>query len=395
MESAAREPLRRRLPVAVRMAFFYAVSFSALGVIVPFLPVWLAHRGLDPIDISLVLGAGQVVRIFGNTGFGRLADRLGERRRILMGLTVISFLSFLLLLPAQGFFALLGAYVIASLFYPAQVSLTENLGVLAAYQRGYDYGIVRLWGSVTFIAATLVVGRLTPMTGPEGVIWVAIGTLGLTAASAWLLPDVRVPLPAVRRRGAVAAFLRNPVFLLFLGANALVQGSHAAYYTFSALYWQKAGLSDFTIGLIWSEGVLAEIVLFAISARFVNRLRPTTLIVVAGFGGILRWGVIAMTTDVAALLAVNWLHAASFAFAHLGAMHFIPRAIPPDLTATAQGLYSSVGISVAVAATTMALGPLYAVAGGAIFAIMAGFCALSAILAIALDRRWDGRPITL
>lgn len=395
MESAAREPLRRRLPVAVRMAFFYGVSFSALGVIVPFLPVWLAHRGLTPADVALVLGAGQVVRIFGNTGFGRIADRMGERRRILMVLTVISFLSFLLLPVAHGFAALLGAYVVASLFYPAQVSLTENLGVLAAYQRGYDYGIVRLWGSVTFIGATLVVGWLTPSTGPEGIVWVAIAALGLTAGSAWLLPDVRVPLPAVKRRGAVLGFLRNPVFLLFLGANALVQGSHAAYYTFSALHWRAAGLSDFTVGLIWSEGVVAEILLFALSARFVNRLRPTMLIVIAALGGIIRWSVIATTTDVTALLAVNWLHAASFAFAHLGAMHFIPRAIPADLTATAQGLYSSIGISVAVAATTIGLGPLYAPDDGTIFAIMAGFCAVSAVLAWFLDRRWDGRPISV
>lgn len=386
------EPLRRRWPVAYRMALFYAISYSGLGVLVPFLPVWMAHRGLGPVEISIVLATGQLVRIFGNTGFGRLADYLGERRRVLMGLTVASFLSFLVLVPAQGFSAILIGYFIASLFYPAQVALTENLGVLAAYQRGYDYGRVRLWGSVTFIGGTLAVGGLMPMAGPEGVLWLILAMLGLTAATAWLLPDVR-PDRGQRRHGTLRAFLTNPVFLLFLGANAFVQSSHAAYYTFSTLHWRAAGLDDLTIGIIWSEGVLAEILLFAISSRFVHRLRPTQLILIGALGGILRWGVLASTADVWALLAVNWLHAASFAFAHLGAMHFIPRAIPEGMTATAQGLYASLGISVAVAAATFAMGPLYASIGGLIFAVMAGFCLLSAGFGLALDRRWDGRHI--
>ncbi len=376
------------------MALFYAVSYSGLGVIVPFLPVWMQARGLDPVQIAVVLAVGQLVRVIGNTGFGRLADHLGERRRILMGLTVASLLSYLLLLPAQGFVAILSANLVASLFYPAQVALTENLGVLAAYQRGYDYGRVRLWGSVTFIGGTLAVGWTSPLAGPEGVLWLALAALAATVAIAWLLPDIRTER-APPRRGAVGAFLRNPVFLLFLGANAFVQASHAAYYTFATIHWRQAGLDDLSIGLVWSEGVIAEIMLFAVSVRFVHRIRPTRLILIGALGGILRWSVLATTTAVPLLLAVNWLHAASFAFAHLGAMHFIPRGIPQGMTATAQGLYSSIGISVAVAAATLALGPLFAVAGGLVFAVMAGFCLLAAVLAYFLDRRWDGGVIRL
>ncbi|MCW0183337.1 MAG: MFS transporter [Zavarzinia sp.] len=388
------EPLRRRWPVAFRMAFFYAVSFSGLGVIVPFLPAWMSHRGLTGTQIAIVLAIGQVVRVIGNTGFGRLADLLAERRRILMGLTVASLLSFMLLVPAEGFVAVMTAYLIASLFYPAQVALTENLGVLAAYQRGYDYGRVRLWGSVTFVGGTMLVGWVVPFAGKEGILWLILGALALTAATAWLLPVIEIERRP-RLSGAVRAFLRNRVFLLFLGANALIQSSHSAYYTFSTLHWQKAGLSDIMIGLIWSEGVIAEILLFAFSSRFVYRLRPTTLILIGAFGGIVRWTVLASTTDVYALLAVNWLHAGSFAFAHLGAMHFIPRAIRPGLTATAQGLYASFGISIAVAIATLVIGPLYEWGGGVIFALMAAFCVVGAVLAFLLNRRWDGGEIAL
>lgn len=387
------EPLRRRVPVAIRMALFYGTSYFPLGVLTPFLPVWLAHRGLTEQEIPLVLAAGLFIRLLGNTAWGRLADFLGERRRLLMALTVVSLATHAALLPAQGFWTILGAYLLASLVFPAQVALTENVGVLAAYQRGYDYARVRLWGSVSFVLGTLAIGRLLPVTGVEGVLWVILAGMALSAATAWMIPDVRPP-PAPRPR-LVRGYLTNRLFLLFLGVNALVQGSHAAYYSYSALHWRAAGHDDFTIGLLWTEGVVFEIALFALAKRVLPRVKPTTLMLLAGFGGSLRWTVTGLTSDLTALVLIQWLHAMSFALAHLGAMHFIARACPEDATATAQGLYSSLGIAVAMALATLSLSLLIAPLGGAVFLVMAAMCAGSCVIAAALRRRWDGSRLAL
>ena len=48
---------------AWRLAAFYAALFVALGVQLPFLPVWLAAKGLDVQDIGLVLAIPSVVRV--------------------------------------------------------------------------------------------------------------------------------------------------------------------------------------------------------------------------------------------------------------------------------------------------------------------------------------------
>lgn len=387
------EPLRRRVPVAIRMALFYATSYFSLGVITPFLPVWLDHRGLSAAEIPVVLAGGLFIRLIGNTAWGRLADYLGERRRLLMALTVISLATHAALLPAQGFWAILAAYLAASLAFPAQVALTENVGVLAAYQRGYDYARVRLWGSVSFVLGTLAIGQLMPLTGVEGVLWVILAGLGLSAATAWLVPDVRPP-PA-QRSGLVRGYLTNRLFLLFLGVNALVQGSHAAYYSYSALHWREAGHDDFTIGLLWTEGVAFEIALFALAKRLLPRVKPTTLMLLGGFGGILRWTVIGVTTDLTALVLVQWMHAMTFAMAHLGAMHFIARACPDDATATAQGLYSSLGIAVSMACATLSLSLLIGPLGGGVFLVMAAMCAASCVVAATLRRTWDGSRLAI
>ena len=51
-------------------------------------------------------------------------------------------------------------------------------------------------------------------------------------------------------------------------AAALIQGSHAAYYAFASINWQAQGLGGLTIAGLWVLGVLAEIVVFALSPRF-------------------------------------------------------------------------------------------------------------------------------
>ena len=74
--------------------------------------------------------------------------------------------------------------------------------------------------------------------------------------------------------------LREPGFVAIIVAAALIQGSHAAYYTFASITWQASGLGGLTIAGLWVLGVLAEIVVFALSPRFT--LSPAMLMVLGG-----------------------------------------------------------------------------------------------------------------
>src|SRR5690606_17254902 len=93
---------------------------------------------------------------------------------------------------------------------------------------------------------------------------------------------------AAPRKGAALALARHPAFLLFLLAASMAQASHAVYYGFSALHWRASGLSETVIGLLWAEGVIAEILLFAVGARVTARIGPAALLALAGAAGMLR-----------------------------------------------------------------------------------------------------------
>ena len=128
------------------------------------------------------------------------------------------------------------------------------------------------------------------------------------------------------------------------------------------------------------RGVVAEILLFSVSGFFVAPLGPMALLMLAGISGVARWTVLAQTTDMTSLVAVQVLHAITFGAVHLGAMHFVARNAPPGLSATAQGLYASAS-GLAMGLAMIGAGSLFANFGGKAFFAMAIVSAIGTGLA--------------
>lgn len=377
----------------LRIIAFLAPLFAAAGISMPFSPVFYEARGLSAADIGLMMGIGMWVRFAGHMTAGTIADRLGERRRVLIVLALAALATCLAYIPLQGFWAIAPLFLIGTLVISPMFSLGENLALLAARGRGIDYGRVRLWGSVSFLIVSFGAGAILVGRSADWVLGMLIVCHVLLAAGAFLLPDVRVERGPARRGGAFA-LLRLPMFWLFLGASGAVQTSHGVYYAFSTLYWREAGLSELTIGFLWAVGIFAEIGLFAFATRVTSRFAPATLMTVGALGAVLRWSLTAATVDATALVFLQALHGVSFCATHLGAMQFIIRAIPDAMSASAQSLHSALAIGGLMGISMTAGGYVFSEFGGpAAFLLMAGFAATGVLLARLLAARWNGGPI--
>ena len=64
----------------------------------------------------------------------------------------------------------------------------------------------------------------------------------------------------------------SPLFIFFLITTGLTHVSHSVLYGFGTLYWRSLGHSEVIIGLFWSVGVLAEIVLFTTIGRIEKQI---------------------------------------------------------------------------------------------------------------------------
>ena len=371
---------------APRLAFFYAAFFTVVGIQLPFWPVWLAAKGMSPAEIGVLLALGVGAKIAGNPLAGHLADRLGERRRPMVAFAGCGLAAFALFGVVDGFWPI---FVVSLLFFtlwPPIMPLGESLTMLAARDGALDYGRVRLWGSLSFVVLAVVAGRVLVDQPAGAIFWMVLAAIALTALSCRLLPDIR-PERASSTALSILRPLRDRSFALFLAAAALIQGSHAVYYAFGTLHWRAAGYSEDVIGALWAEGVVAEILLFIVGGRVLRRLGPARLLALGGVAGAVRWLVLGLTDALPALVSVQALHAFTFGAAHLGAIHFIARAVPPALSATAQSLYSSLVMGLGLGLMLLASGPLYAALAGAAYFPMAAAALIGGVLAWMLTRR--------
>src|SRR5437763_6974939 len=84
---------------AVRLGAFYAAVFLVVGVQLPFWPVWLAGRGLDPQEIATVFAATIWAKVVATPAIGALADRTGQRRFVMVFLGAIALIGYAMLWP--------------------------------------------------------------------------------------------------------------------------------------------------------------------------------------------------------------------------------------------------------------------------------------------------------
>lgn len=375
---------------SIRFSAAYAFMMLGTGVQLPFLPLWLSAKGIDASGIGFIVAGMMAVRTTSSPLFAWLADHLGKRRLVIRLCAVLAFLCYCALGLMDGFWPIAMMALLASFFFAPVFPLSEGFSVDASAALGLDYGRMRLWASLSFLAGSLGSGYILTHLDALDTAWLLAGAMGLTVVSALLLPREPDALKRPKRISSTAIgarkFLFASGFPLFLVAAGLEQASHGLMNSFSSVHWHNLGFDPFTIGLFWAVAVIIEVALLAFSNAVVEKLGPGRVFVIGIVGGVVRWTLMAFATSLPMIMALQTLHAASFAMTHLGTMHMIRLMVPDHIRNRAQGFYSALSGGVLMAGSIWMSGHLYEIYGGHAYLAMAIVSLASLALALILLR---------
>ncbi|HUD87236.1 MAG TPA: MFS transporter [Xanthobacteraceae bacterium] len=367
---------------AVRLALFYGATFGLIGTHLPFFPVWLKAVGIDAGWIGVITAIPSVTRFT----ILPLVTGTAERRRSLRGAMILT-----AFLTALGFavvgtqhapLAVFLVYAATAGVWTPMIPLTDAYALRGVARYGLNYGPLRLWGSAAFVVGALACGLMIDVIAAQNLIWVIASVAALGAATSLGLAPLEIPRTATAALHHSGALLRQPGFLAIILAAALIQGSHAAYYTFASITWQLAGFGGLTIGGLWTLGVLAEIVVFALSPRFT--IEPSLLVVIGALAAVLRWLITAQEPTVAVLAVVQLAHGLTYGLTQIGTMGLLVRNVPGHVMARGQGYYAACSGIVSGSASILS-GLIYARHGQGVYYVMAAM-ALSGGLVMWLAR---------
>lgn len=355
------------------LALSYFTYFFSYGIFLPFWGMWLKGEGIAPETIGILLGAGLVARFLGSL---LIAPRVKDPSHLVSALRLLALLT---LAFAVGFCFGNGwgwlMLVIAgfNLFFSPLVPLTDALAATWQKQIRMDYGRVRLWGSLAFVIGSALTGQLVAVWGHNAILYSLIFSVLAMLLGMLLKPSV-MPQGEARthsdtERSLWALLKEGPVWR-FLLCVTLLQGAHAGYYSFGSIYWQEAGYSASTIGYLWSLGVVAEVIIFASSNVLFRRWNARNLLLLSACCGVLRWSLMAYSTELGWLLLIQILHCGTFTVCHLAAMRFIAARQGQEVIRL-QAVYSALAMGGGIAVMTVIAGFLFEHWQGGVFWVMA------------------------
>jgi PPP family 3-phenylpropionic acid transporter len=189
---------------------------------------------------------------------------------------------------------------------------------------------------------------------------------------------------------SVRSLLRQRQVLAFFVSTFMMVAAHSSLYVYYSLYLSDIGYSKTVIGLMWSLGVLVEIMFFFYQAPLFRRfgIRPLMLFSLAiAVVRFLMIGVGAQSLIV--LLLAQVLHAATFGVHHSASIATLQRWFSGPLQARGQALFISISYGLGGTLGGLLLSACWDTLGARPVYLIAALMSLLGLLAAILSYHWQ------
>ncbi|MFV3385923.1 MFS transporter [Pseudomonas sp. NY15364] len=364
-----------------RLSGFYFFYFALLGGTAPFLALYFDHLGFSPARIGELIAIPMLMRCLAPNLWGWLGDHTGQRLLIVRFGALCTLVCFAGIFFSQSYAWLALIMATHAFFWHAVLPQFEVITLAHLREQAARYSQIRLWGSIGFIVAVVGLGLLFEWLSLDAYPAALLVIMaGIVASSLWVPNAQPVLRPSTLESDGFLRQLRRPGILAFYVSVGLMQLSNGPYYTFLTLHLEGVGYSRGAIGLFWALGVVAEILLFLVMARLLQRYSLRTVLLASFLITAVRWLLLGnLAQYLPVLLLAQCMHAATFGAFHAACIHFVQRSFADRQQGQAQALYVSLaGIGGALGAlyagySWKSLGPAWTFAIASLVALLAAF----------------------
>lgn len=360
------------------------VSSTGIGSLLPVLPLYLRERNASYALVGLIVGSALIAQALGQWPAGRLAERVGRREMMVIGLTVaaIASVAFVLPLPVEWLIVLrvaqglgFAAAAPAELAAVGDIVLPEHLGRAYAWVSGCQMA--------GFIAGPAI-GGLLAVFG-RGAVFVTTGAALLVAAAVvavtlrWSVHKAAGPTSIgglnIFGRSRTESAVRT-VAVMSIGLGLLI----GIYDVIWSLYMRSLHASDPVIGVSFTLFALPFLIATPLAGWIADRWDRRWVAVGSVVIGSLIGPFYPMLRDIPVVMVVGAGEATTWAFNGPAMNAFLMDAVP-QRRAEAQGLVGTAQ-SAATAAGSLLGGWLFGIGVGMPFYVASAAGVLFALLAV-------------
>lgn len=363
---------------------FYFVYYFFVGAFVPYWGLYLQSERFSAADIGILMSLFQISRIFAPNLWGWLADHTAQRVKWIKLTAFLGLLGFAAVFWAHSFAWLFFVMLSLSLFTSSTLPLSESLTLAHLATTNGHYSKIRMWGSLGFIMASVILGFVIDAFGIKSLLWFLLGVQIILFALTFKLSDVAVE-PHAHDHFSVWQIIKQPTVIALLIGCSLMVTAHGVLYNFYSIYLADHGYSKVMIGLLWSVGVICEIGVFMLMPKLMMRFTLKKIMLISLVLAVIRFSLIGVAVDSLWLLIIaQSLHAFTFGSFHAASIEVITQFFNGRHQAKGQAIYNSVAYGVGGTIGGVAGGYALQYLGGEKTFLMAALFPLLGFVVIAL-----------
>lgn len=375
----------RPLPMSLnaRLSFMMFLQYAIWGAWLPLLfPFIHDHLGFNLDQVSAIFAAGAVGAILGPFIAGQIADRYFSTEKFLgishiVGAGLVFSLAYI-----DAFWMFLILALVYGLVYAPTLALTNSLCFHHLTDRDKQFGPIRLWGTIGWIVAGIIMGQWllfqhTPDGGADAAIKAAqdagradafrlSAILGLVlGVYSFMLPHTPPAKEAKESNAsweAIKEVRRQPLLMLFLIAVP-ISIIHQFYFVhtveFLSVMQRQSGAAEsaaswintiFGVGGqgLMTIGQMSEILVLALIPFFAKALSRKTLLCIGICAYAARMALFAYTDSIWLVLPGVALHGLCFGCFIFVAFMVVDEETTPDVRASAQNLFGLVVFGIGI-----------------------------------------------
>ncbi|MDP4171166.1 MAG: MFS transporter [Bacillota bacterium] len=321
---------------------FYLLTFFGIGSLFPLLSVFLSGvEKLNGYQIGTILSVGPIVTIFLQPFWGLISDATNSPTKVL---TITTFLAGIF---GFGYLAF-GTYsmffitaILIAIFQSAIIPVSDSISLKYSSRINFNYGNIRLFGSLGFGTAVFIMGRLSEIS-PQIIFYSFFASLSVAAILAFLLPKEK-PTNQTKLLTGMKDLFKVRKFLVFLIITFLIFGPNLANNVYFGLFVDNLGGTYTGIGIAFLIAVLSEIPFMRVAGKAIQRFGLLQVAALAGAVSMVRWFFYAMEPSLALVYASAVIQGISIGLFIPAGLQYIRDITPSHITATAVTIYSAIG----------------------------------------------------
>ena len=339
----------------------YFLYFGVLGIFLPYFNLYCYHLDFSGFQIGALSALRSIALVLFPLLWGALADRLNKRKPIYILCIVISTSIWSLFLFTVEFWPMLLITIFYGMFYAPIISFLEAFTMDVLGKEKKSYGRIRAWGSISFIAMVLVLGKIIDIYSVSIIVILILAGSILLAIGSTRVPAVQ-PVKKDRMTPGAASLLRRRV-IVFLFCAFLMLVSHGAYYGFFSIHLSNLGYGGTFIGICWALASTAEILVMVRSEKLFNRFSIENVLTFSFAVAAIRWLILFFATAPAVILVSQILHAVTYGAFHMASILYIDRLAPQHAKTTGQAVNNAVTYGLGLMVGFFVNGYLYEILG--------------------------------